>query len=104
MNNENEDEPKEAVRQHTVMIPPDLEPTSPNPLTAPPCGAGPVGQSGPAQPAAREVGIEAAKSPTSTSVPQYKPTVSRLPERITAREIQADRSNPDGCIASEVQR
>lgn len=88
-----------AVRQHDQVTE-----TSPDPLTALPQGAGIVGSEGPNQPAAREVGMESAKSPASTSVPEYKQPVSRLPERITAREIQADRSNPDGTQAFEVQR
>jgi hypothetical protein len=101
MNNENEVE--QAVRQHAVVTHDEVEVTSPNSLTAPPQGAGAVGQRDPGQPAAREVPIEPAKSPAANPITEYKQPMSRLPERITAREIQDDRSNPDGRI-SEVQR
>jgi hypothetical protein len=83
-----------AVRQHDQVTE-----TSPDPLTALPQGAGIVGQSGPNQPEARAVGMEAAKSPASSSIPEYKQPLSRLPNVITARQVYEDDSNPDGRVS-----
>ena len=82
----------------------EVEVTSPMPLSGKPSGFI-VGGTAPGASQAPEVAVEAPKAARGNSIPEYhQPDHAGLPETITAKQIQADRSNPDGCIASEVQR
>ena len=80
-----------------------ITPTSPTPLTARPAGFI-VGSEGPGQPAAPEISVQAPKAARGNDVKEYKQPTHDLPETISARQIYNDRSNADGCTASEVQR
>lgn len=104
----NEEKTEQAVRQHAVrqhaVVTHDLEPTSPTPLS----GSGKpsgllVNSEAPGHTTAPEVRVESAALPKEQGS-EYKAPPSRFPERITAKEVQADRSNPDGCQSFEVQR
>jgi hypothetical protein len=82
---------------------PGLKVTSATPLSGKPSGFI-VGSEGPGASEAPEVAVEAPKAARGNAVPEWKPLPSNLPDVITAREVANDRSNPDGCVASEVQR
>jgi hypothetical protein len=97
-------ETEQAIRQYAVVTHDEVEVTSPSPLTGKPAGVKVDEVDDPGAVNAPQIAVESAKSPASTSVPEYKQPLSRLPDQISARQIQADRSNPDGCVASEVQR
>jgi hypothetical protein len=82
---------------------PGLEVTSPNALSGKPSGYL-VGSGAPGHVTAPESKVEGTRSSAQSAIPEYRHPPSRLPEQISAREIANDRSNPDGCQATEVQR
>lgn len=90
-------------RQMSKQASDEVTPTSPTPLSGRPSGFI-VGSTAPGHSEAPMISVEAPRAERGNWVEEYPQPASRLPERITAREIQADRSNPDGCSDSERQR
>jgi hypothetical protein len=83
---------------------PGVQVTSPTPLSGKPSGYM-VGSTAPGASEAPQIAVEGPKAARGNAVPEYRPSVSsQLPDQISARQVQADRSNPDGCQAFEVQR
>jgi hypothetical protein len=80
-----------------------IVPTSPSPLSGKPSGFI-VGSTAPGASEAPQVAVEATRAVRGNDVKEYEQPGHDLPETISARQIQADRSNPDGCQAFEVQR
>jgi hypothetical protein len=84
---------------------PGIVPTGPSPLTGKPAGLKLDEVDDPGAVNAPRIAVEASKAARGNAVPEYRPSVSsQLPDQISARQVQADRSNPDGCQAFEVQR
>ncbi|MGA7558393.1 MAG: hypothetical protein WCF61_05500 [Terriglobales bacterium] len=82
-----------------------VTPTSPSPLTGRPAALKLDQVDDPGAVNAPRIAVQATKGEGKNTVKEYVPSVvSRLPDQISARQVQADRSNPDGCSASEVQR
>jgi hypothetical protein len=82
---------------------PGITVTSPNSLSGKPASYL-VGSEAPGHSTAPESKVEGTRSSSQSGVQEYKAPVSRLPDSISARDVYNDRTNADGCTASEVQR
>jgi hypothetical protein len=74
-----------------------ITPTSPTPLTARPAALKVDEVDDPGAVNAPRVAVESAKSAHGNEIPEYIQAAHDLPQTITARQVQADDSNPTGC-------